>query len=100
MKVLHLEPAGNRTNKWTVVLEDKTKQHRISFGAEGYDDFTTFEDRVKAEERKKLYLIRHKEREDWTKAGILTKGFWSRHILWNKRTVQESLNDVKKKFKL
>jgi hypothetical protein len=101
MKLLHLEPSENRTKKWTVILEDKQKkQHKVSFGAEGYNDFTLFEDRVKAEERKKLYLMRHKDKEDWTKEGILTPGFWSRWVLWNKPTVQESLNDVKKKFKL
>jgi hypothetical protein len=100
MKVVHLEPSENRNKKWTVVLQDKTKQHRVSFGAVGYNDFTLFPDRVVAEERKRLYLIRHKDKEDWTRSGILTAGFWSRWILWNKPSVKESFNDVKKRFNL
>jgi hypothetical protein len=48
--------------------------------------------------RKANYIRRHKEREDWTKQGIMTAGFWSRYLLWNKPTLKESLEDIKKRF--
>jgi hypothetical protein len=66
-----------------VVIDGKT----INFGAEGYEDFTTHRD----EKRKDRYDKRHKENEDWTKAGVETAGFWAKHILWNKRTLGDSI---------
>ena len=37
--------------------------------------------------------------EDWTKPGVKTARFWSRHILWAKPTIKESIDDMNKKFK-
>ena len=68
----------------------------VHFGAKGYDDYTSHKD----EERKKLYLTRHAKREDWTLEGVRTAGFWARWLLWNKRTVPESIHDVSKRFNL
>jgi len=64
------------------------------FGAVGYTDYIKSGD----EEKKKLYLNRHKARENWnnpTSAGAL-----SRYILWNKPTLKASIADYKKHFHL
>jgi hypothetical protein len=66
----------------------------VSFGADGFEDFTTHGD----EERKKNYLARHKPREDWTKRGIKTAGFWSRWLLWNKPSIEASIEDIEDRF--
>ena len=66
----------------------------VSFGAYGYDDFTLSGD----EEKKRLYLLRHKAREDWTKRGIKTAGFWSRWLLWNKPSIEASIEDIEDRF--
>jgi len=34
--------------------------------------------------------------QDWN--DPLTKGFWSRWILWNKPTIDESINDIENRF--
>ena len=65
----------------------------VSFGATGYEDFTTH----KNEERKQRYLNRHRKNEDWT--DPLTAGFYSRWLLWNKETLQDSLKDMNDRFK-
>ena len=49
---------------------------------------------------KKRYINRHKNNEDWTKSGIDTAGFWSRWLLWNKKTIQDSYKDIKNNFKI
>jgi hypothetical protein len=67
---------------------------KIYFGATGYEDFTTHKD----EERKQRYITRHKKNEDWSKSGINSGGFWSRWLLWNKPTIEESIEDIKKQF--
>lgn len=52
----------------------------------------------KNKERKDKYINRHKSREDWTKSGIDTAGFWAYWISWNKPTIKESIKDVEKQF--
>jgi hypothetical protein len=34
----------------------------------------------------------------WGKSGIDTAGFWSRWLLWNKPTIKESYDDIKRRF--
>ena len=79
--------------KYFIITKDR---QRIHFGASGYSDFTFHMD----EARKQRYLNRHKHNEDWTKSGIDTAGFWSRWLLWNKKTIQDSYKDIKKRFNI
>ena len=64
----------------------------ISFGGKGASDFTKHKDT----DRKDRYIDRHKAREDWTKSGVKTAGWMSKHVLWNKPTIQASIDDIKK----
>ena len=52
----------------------------------------------KNEGRKNRYILRHEKNEDWGKSGINTAGFWSRWLLWNKPSIKESYEDIKKRF--
>ena len=65
----------------------------ISFGDNRYSDFT----KHKNEERKMNYIKRH-QNEDWT--DLNKSSTWSRYILWNKPTMKESINDMKKLFNI
>ena len=67
----------------------------VSFGQKGASDFTKHKDK----DRKEAYIARHKAREDWTKSGAKTAGFYSKHVLWNKPTLKESIDDINKRFK-
>jgi len=64
----------------------------IYFGASGYSDYTIHKD----DNRKELYINRHKKRENWD--DPLTAGFYSRWVLWNKPTIEDSLADLVKRF--
>ena len=66
----------------------------VPFGQKGAQDFTKHKDK----ERKDRYVDRHKN-EDWTQTGIQTAGWMSKHVLWNKPTLQASVADINKKFK-
>jgi hypothetical protein len=85
-----LKKSNQKHKKYAVIVNDKT----INFGAEGYEDYTTH----KQEERKDRYTKRHQTTEDWTKRGIDTPGFWAKHILWNKPTLQASIKDTEQRF--
>ena len=67
----------------------------ISFGQKGATDFT----KHKNTDRKEAYIARHEAREDWTKTGAKTAGFWSANVLWNKPTLKASIDDINKRFK-
>ena len=72
---------------------DDTKT--VSFGQKMASDFTKHKDK----DRKEAYIARHKKNEDWNKSGAKTAGFYSKHVLWNKPTLKESIDDINKRFK-
>ena len=82
--------------KYSVQLLIDGKRKTINFGATGYSDFTKHKDN----DRKKNYLARHKPGQNWTRTGVNTAGFWSRWISWNKPTIESSLNDTLKRFRI
>ena len=98
MVFVQLKKATKSGKKYTAIFydDDRKKIKTTNFGQAGANDFTSHgED---AEERKKLYLDRHKNNEDWN--DYKSAGSLSRYILWNKPSVSASYNDYLKKFKL
>jgi hypothetical protein len=93
LKLLRIVPSHKQEKKYTAVFEKDGREKTISFGAVGYPDFTK---PPHDENKKNLYLKRHSKREDWN--NPLTAGSLSKHILWNKSSLKESIKDFKKKF--
>ena len=89
--MIHLRHAPQSSQKKFVVQFEDGK--RIQFGQRGYSDFTDHQD----EKRRRRYLGRHK-REDWT--DLRKAGTWSRYILWNKKSLEESIQHMARKFKI
>jgi hypothetical protein len=95
-----LRKSTNKLKKYDAFFSDDEGRHKkVSFGAirpngEPYEDFTMHGD----EERKKNYLARHYRREDWN--NFLSAGSLSRYLLWNKKSLEESIKDFKKRFDL
>ena len=75
--------------------KDNDREKRVYFGSAGMSDFTKHKD----VERKKRYISRHQKRENWTNTGVLSAGWWSRFILWNKPTISGSLAEAKSKLR-
>lgn len=91
--IVTIRPASKKSKK-KFVAEVNGKS--VGFGAAGYSDYTIHKDK----DRRQRYITRHAAREDWTKAGIRTAGFWSRWLLWNKPSIRESAKDIEKKFNI
>ena len=68
--------AVNGVHKFTATFSDGSKVH---FGRKGYSDYTKHKD----PQRMMRYLTRHRSRENWTRSGAKTAGFWSRWLLWS-----------------
>lgn len=90
----------NPKKKFNIQIGEKN----IDFGQKGFKDFIIYNKLLSPEEadkKRKNYISRHsKMGEDWTKNGIFTPGFWARFILWQGRTLPESLKFIEKKFNI
>ena len=84
-----MKKSKNPKKKYDAVINDSKT---VSFGASGYSDFTKHKD----EERKNNYVARHKPNQDWKDQK--TARFWAKIILWNKPTIEASVQDTNKKF--
>ena len=102
-------PSTRKDKKFMGIFKNKENKNikKIHFGASGYRDYTLLSDKNsdfyiedvnKRNEVKTLYINRHKKRENWEVPD--NSGSLSRWILWNKPTLNESIEDYKKRFKL
>ena len=46
-----------------------------------------------------MRILTATQNEDWTKSGVKTAGWMSKHVLWNRPTLQASVADINKMFK-
>lgn len=91
-----IEKGTGKNKKWKAIFYDDEgkKIKTVQFGSKGMSDFTIHKDK----ERKQRYLDRHRKRENWN--DPMTAGALSRWILWNKPTLEGSIKDFKKRFKM
>ena len=97
MVYVQLKKATTKGKKYTAVFYDNSREKiaTTSFGAAGYEDYTTHGD----EERKQRYIDRHKAgSENW--ADYKSAGSLAKYILWNKPSVSASFNSYLKTFGL
>ena len=95
MKLDNVRRSTRKEKKYmaTFSLDDRSKR-TIHFGQKGSTTFTEGASELKKEN----YLKRHRVRENWNKP--MTAGALSRWILWNKRSLRESISDFRKRFNL
>jgi hypothetical protein len=82
--------------KLMAIFENKTTKRRktVHFGAAGMGDYTIHQDW----RRKARYIARHQAREDWE--NFLSAGSLARFVLWNKKSLESSILDYRRRFKL
>jgi hypothetical protein len=85
---------GTGAKKFKMVFYDTTRKKlkTVSFGAVGYEDFTTHGDL----QRKANYIQRHSSNENFN--DPMTAGSLSRWILWEKTTLSASYKAFRAKF--
>ena len=91
----YLSNSTNPNKKYMVIFfNDYTgRKNTIHFGNFASDDYTI----TNNDERKRLYKLRH--------AGDMINdlnypGCWSWWLLWNKKTLEASIKDMEKRFKI
>ena len=92
--LIELSKSKRKNKKWQVVIKRNNKKKTIHFGDSRYSDYTLH----KNKKRMELYTARHRKRENWNKSGIDTAGFWSKHLIWNKPSLDASIRDIQSRF--
>ena len=91
----HLYKSSNPKKKYMVKFINQTtgRINTLNFGANNMSDYTI----TNNDERKRLYKLRHANDNinDLSYAGA-----WSMHVLWNKKSLEESIKDMEKRFKI
>tara|TARA_R110000868_G_scaffold251118_2_gene507855 strand:- start:169 stop:465 length:297 start_codon:yes stop_codon:yes gene_type:complete len=91
----YLEKADNNKNKYSVQFLNKTTKriNTINFGNINYDDYLTTND----DEKKRLYRLRH---QNDNINDLNYPGAWSWHLLWSRKSIEDSIKDMEKRFKI
>lgn len=94
MPRVKVRKSSKQGKKYQITVEEYQgkPQKTLHIGSAGMSDFTKHKD----PERKKKYLARHRVNEDWS--DYYTAGFWARWLLWNKKTLKESKEDISRRF--
>ena len=82
---------SSRKGKKFVAFDGRRHVH---FGADGYEDYTTHRHPA----RRKRYIERHRG-EDWTRDGVMTPGWLSRYILWEKPSLREAVASANRMYR-
>lgn len=77
------EQDGKRAIAIFQMDDGKTRTTRFGSYQPNTKTPTTFYDGASVAKRQ-AYLARHKTNEDWSKSGIMTAGYLSRWVLWEK----------------
>jgi hypothetical protein len=89
MNNIIIQKSNKSDKKFTAIINNTKKIH---FGSSFYEDYTQH----KNEARKKSYLSRHKH-DNYTNPNYA--GFYATNLLWNKKTLKESIVDTNRKYK-
>ena len=82
--IIYISESGRANKKWKA----ETEGHRaVHFGQAGADDFTTHRD----EPKRQAYIARHGSKENWGRTGVMTPGWLSRYLLWEKRNLPAAI---------
>lgn len=83
---------SDRRGKRFVAIPTDNDGKIVHFGSSEHENYTMHKD----PKRKQSYLNRHAKNERWD--DLTTAGAWSRHLLWNKETLQDSSRDMENHF--
>ncbi len=95
--VISLSDKPNK--RYTAIFYDNDKKVKTThFGYKDKDGFgSTYIDH-KNDDIKDAYIARHRVNEDFN--NYMSAGSLSRYILWNKKSLRESITDYKNRFNL
>ena len=82
--IIYISESGRANTTWKAEAEGHRAVH---FGQRGADDFTIHRD----EAARQAYIARHGSKENWGRTGVMTPGWLSRYLLWQKPSLDEAI---------
>ena len=79
--ITYISESTRPGKKWMAQAEGHRTVH---FGQRGASDFTIHRD----EALRQAYIARHGSKQNWGRTGVMTPGWLSRHLLWEKRSLR------------
>ena len=79
--------------KYMAKVEGERKT--VHFGQDGAADYT----KGATDTQRKSYIARHGSKEDWKRSGVLSPGWRSRYILWEKKSLPAAVRDASKMYR-
>ena len=88
---LYVSSQPNKKFMVTFINPETKKLNTVHFGANGYTDFIISKDTQK----KERYVARHRH-DNINNPNYA--GFYAMNLLWNKKTLQASINDTNRRY--
>ena len=82
--IIYISESTRLDKKWKAEAEGHRAVH---FGQRGADDCTIHRD----EAARQAYIARHGSKENWGRSGVMTPGWLSRYLLWEKRSLPAAI---------
>ena len=90
--IIYISESGRANKKWKA----ETEGHRaVHFGQRDAGDFTIHRN----EAARKAYIARHGKPENWGRSGVMTPGWLSRYLLWEKPSLDEAIAAASRKYR-
>ena len=90
--IIHISESGRANKKWKAAAEG---QRTVHFGQRDAGDFTIHRD----EAARQAYIARHSKPENWGRTGVMTPGWLSRYLLWEKPSLDEAIAAASRKYR-
>ena len=88
--IIYISESGRANKKWKAEAEGYRTVH---FGQRDAGDFTIHRD----EAARQAYIARHSKPENWGRTGVMTPGWLSRYLLWEKPSLDEAIAAASRK---
>ena len=85
--IVYIQESTRPGKKWMAQVREDGLKKTVRFGQRGASDYTINKD----DARRASYLARHGGKEDWGRDGVLTPGWLSWWLLWEKRSMAHAI---------
>ena len=85
--IVYIRESTRPGKKWMAQVREDGMRKTVHFGQRGASDYTINKD----DARRASYLARHGGKENWGIDGVLTPGWLSRWLLWEKRSMAQAI---------
>ena len=109
-----LSKSPKKDKKFRIVIPSGKS---VDFGGKGYSDYTIHKDlsrmrlyvqrhggsvpnRNKDDLQNRMLKVKKSSKENWTKSGINSAGFWSRWLLWSYPNLKKAKNHIETSFNI